>query len=220
LIGVVDYRRTIKIRKISFFGLLFVIVVLPVVGCMGVDPVIKIGLVGPFVGENRDIGYDVIYSARLAVREINNNGGIDNHRVALVALDDFGDPEMAKKNAEALVADNGVVAVIGHWLPETTEIAAKVYKVNNLPFVSAGSEPFGSTDPSSLPNEFRESYQEVTPFDEVAGPFSGAGYDAAQLLFSAMALAVDESGVIDRLSVLAALDGLTEQGITGPVYAP
>ncbi len=220
LSGVVDYLKTIKIRKISFFGLLLVIVVLPAIGCMGVDPVIKIGLVGPFVGKNRAIGYDVIYSARLAVREINKNGGIDNYRVALVALDDFGNPEMAKKNAEALVADEGVVAVIGHWLPETTEIAAEIYGVNDLPFVSAGSEPFGPIDPSSLPNEFRESYQEITPFDEVAGPFSGAAYDAAQLLFSAMALAVDEFGVIDRSSVLAALDGLTVQGITGPVYAP
>ncbi len=86
---VVDYLKTIKIRKISFFGLLLVIVVLPAIGCMGVDPVIKIGLVGPFVGKNRDVGYDVIYSARLAVREINKKGGIDNYRVALVALDDW-----------------------------------------------------------------------------------------------------------------------------------
>jgi branched-chain amino acid transport system substrate-binding protein len=218
--GAFDYLTTIKNRKLIFFGLLIVMIAFPAIGCKRVDPVVKIGLVGPFVGKNRDIGYDVIYSTRLAVREINKNGGIDDYRIALVALDDFGDPEMAKKNAEALVADNGVVAVIGHWLPETTKIAAEIYEVNDLPFVSAGLEPFGPIDPLSLPDGFRESYQEVTPFDEEAGPFSGAGYDAAQLLFSAMVLAVDESGAIDRSSVSAALQGLTEQGITGSVYAP
>lgn len=218
--GVVDYRRTVKIRKLSILGLLLVILVLLAAGCLSVDPVIKIGMVGPFVGKNREIGYDVIYSARLAVREINNKGGIDKYRVALVALDDFGDLEMAKENAQALVADKGIVAVIGHWLPETTEIAADIYETNGLPFVSAGAEPFGPVDQSLLPNKFRESYQEVTPFDEEAGPYAGAGYDAVQLILSAMALAVDESGAIDRSSVSSALDGLTEQGMMGPVYAP
>ena len=64
-------------------------------GCQKTDPVVKIGLVAPFEGRYRPIGYDVIYSARLAVREINAAGGIDGHRVALVALDDGGDPQLA-----------------------------------------------------------------------------------------------------------------------------
>ncbi|MCA9973855.1 MAG: ABC transporter substrate-binding protein, partial [Anaerolineales bacterium] len=88
-------------------------------GCASTAPVVKIGLVGPFEGQRRAIGYDVIYSARLAVREVNAAGGIDGVRVALVALDDSGDPRLARETAAALVVDPAVVAVIGHWSPET-----------------------------------------------------------------------------------------------------
>ena len=56
-------------------------------GCASVDPVVKIGLVAPFEGRQRAVGYDAIYSARLAVREINAAGGVGGHRVVLVALD-------------------------------------------------------------------------------------------------------------------------------------
>jgi ABC-type branched-subunit amino acid transport system substrate-binding protein len=201
-------------------GFFFVCLLLLSSGCTGVDPVIKIGLVGPFVGKHRELGYDVIYSMRMAVREINEMGGIDGHRVALVALDDFGDPEMARENATALSADDAVVAVIGHWLPETTSSASEIYENDHLPFIAAGQEPFGPTDPAILPSEFRQSYSEVTPFDEVAGSFAGAGYDAIQLLFTAMELAADEYGGLERDQIASTLDGLTYRGITGQVFAP
>lgn len=37
--------------------------------------VIKIGLVAPFEGRYRYVGYDAIYAARMAVQEINAAGG-------------------------------------------------------------------------------------------------------------------------------------------------
>lgn len=48
-------------------------------GCASVDPVVKIGLVAPFEGRHRAIGYDAIYSARLAVRDQCRRG---NRRVS------------------------------------------------------------------------------------------------------------------------------------------
>lgn len=193
--------------------------ILLLLSCTSVDPVVKIGLVGPFVGEHREVGYDVIYSMRLAVREINSAGGIDGYRVALAALDDFGDPEMARENALALSSDDSVMAVIGHWLPETTSSASPIYGANQVPFIEAGQEPFGPLDPASLPPDFARSYEDVTPFDEVTGRYAGAGYDAIQLAFAALQLAADSNGVIDRQGVAAALDGLTYEGITGAVYS-
>ena len=45
---------------------------LAVIGCQARSPqVVKVGLVAPFEGEQRDLGYDGIYAARLAVREFN-----------------------------------------------------------------------------------------------------------------------------------------------------
>ncbi len=187
--------------------------------CNGVDPVVKIGLVGPFGGRNRDIGYDVIYSARLAIREINEKGGIDGHRLALVALDDFGDPEIAQKTAEALILDPGVVVVVGHWLPETTEVAGNIYSEANLPFVAAAVEPFASFDPAGLPTEFHKAYEAVTPFDEVPGPQAGPAYDAFGFVIEAMRISIQRDGEISRKNMNDTIQGLSYEGLTGLVTA-
>ena len=140
-------------------------------GCQKTDPVVKIGLVAPFEGRHRPIGYDVIYSARLAVREINAAGGIDGHRVALVALDDGGDPQLARDAARSLTIDPNVVAVIGHWLPETTDAAAPVYMEARLPLIAVLSAENDAANEISA--EFCDAYKTVTPFGEapVRTPF-------------------------------------------------
>lgn len=179
-----------------------------ITGCASVDPVVKIGLVAPFEGRYRAIGYDAIYSARLAVREINQAGGIGGHRVALVALDDRGDEEFARTAAASLAIDPGVVAVVGHYLPETTAAAESVYGDHGLALLAAGQEPFAATDPAALSPEFREAYAAVTPFEETAGPYAGPTYEAFELLWSALAKAEQTTGAIDRDSVQDALRAL------------
>ena len=187
-------------------------------GCRSVPSVVKIGLVAPFEGRHRPVGYDLIYSARLAVREINNDGGVGGVRLALVALDDGGDPELARATAAALISDPGVVAVIGHWLPETTAAAQPLYAAAGLPLIAAGSgaDAFGPFEPAALPDAFRQAYAAVTPFDEVAGPYAAPAYDALYLLRAALETA-GNSGTIDRSSVLAALGAASIDGLTGRV---
>jgi ABC-type branched-subunit amino acid transport system substrate-binding protein len=188
--------------------------------CASVEPVVKIGLVAPFEGRERPVGYDVIYSARLAVREVNQAGGIGGYRVALVALDDSGDPELARQTAAALVIDPQVVAVIGHWLPETTAVALPIYTAAAVPFIAVGEGLFGPVDPGWLPQSFQQAYAAVTPFDEVAGPYAGPAYDALGLILAAMAEARANGVAISRQSVQAGLQNLTYQGITGQLYQP
>lgn len=185
------------------------------VSCSSVEPVVKVGLVAPFEGEHRAIGYDVIYSARLAVREINEAGGIDGHRVALVALDDGGDLAMSAETAVSLSIDPDVVAVVGNWLPENTAVAADIYAQHNLPFIAMGERPFGEA--TDLPSEFTNAYEAVTPFDETAGPYAGTTYDAFQLLWLAMAQSAERTGAISREGVATALVELQYEGMTGTV---
>ncbi len=177
-------------------------------GCASVSPVVKIGLAAPFEGENRAIGYDVIYAARLAVREINEAGGIGGYRVALVALDDGGDPELARQTAVSLSLDPAVVAVLGHWQEETTAVAQPIYAQNNLPFIPMGESPFGAADPAIYPPDFLEKYQVVSPFEETAGPYAGSTYDAFQLLWQALEKSEQTYGHIDRETVAKSLNGL------------
>jgi ABC-type branched-subunit amino acid transport system substrate-binding protein len=194
--------------------------VLLAAGCASVDPVVKIGLVAPFEGRQRAVGYDAIYSARLAVRQINAAGGVGGHRVALVALDDRGYPALAADAAASLGIDPGVVAVVGHYLPETTAAAAPLYAEDGLALLPLGEPPFDPFDPTGLPPDFLAAYAEVTPFDETAGPYAGPTYDAFGLLSLALAQAEQSGGAITRATVQEALRGLEYEGMTGAVYWP
>lgn len=70
------------------------------------QPISKIALVAPFEGQYREIGYDALYSIRLAFAE-SNTIGID-----LLAIDDGGTVELATQRIEALNRDPSIIAII------------------------------------------------------------------------------------------------------------
>jgi len=190
-----------KRRKRRILLVLIMLAALLVSACRSVAPVVKVGLVAPFEGRHRDIGYDVLYSARLAVRQLNAAGGIDGTRVALVALDDSGNPEFAAATADSLIIDPNVVAVVGNWLPETTAVARQHYAENGLAFLAGGDDPFIPADPAQLPAEFVAAYTAVTPFDELPGPYAAPAYDAYQSLWDLLAQVQERHGAITRATV-------------------
>jgi branched-chain amino acid transport system substrate-binding protein len=117
-----------------YLGLCFLLLV----SCapLAVRPTVKIGLVAPFEGRYRYVGYDVIYAVRLALREANAAGGVGGYNVELVAYDDGADPTMAIEQARKLAADSQVVAVIGHFREETTFTASSVYAEADIPLIA------------------------------------------------------------------------------------
>ena len=102
-------------------------------------PVIKIGLVAPFEGRYRALGYEAIYAARLAIREINAKGGLHGYRIELVALDDRGDRDRAIESARKLAIDPQVVAVIGHYRPDSTDASIETYCAQHVPLIAIES---------------------------------------------------------------------------------
>jgi len=114
-------------------------------------PTVKIGLVAPFEGRYRYVGYDVIYAVRLALREVNASGGVGGYSVELVAYDDAADPAMAVEQVRKLSVDPEVVAALGHFRPETTAVALGVYAEEGMPVVVPGvfdpARPCGETSP-------------------------------------------------------------------------
>lgn len=94
-----------------------------------------IGLVAPFEGRDRAIGYDVIFGARLAVRAW-NAAHPEGPFVMLVALDDQGDPILAQGRARQIVAYPHLMGVIGHFRPETTWAAAPIYRAAGIPWIA------------------------------------------------------------------------------------
>jgi ABC-type branched-subunit amino acid transport system substrate-binding protein len=205
------------------------------------QPVVKIGLVAPFEGRYRQIGYEAIYAARLAIREINARGGINGRRIELVALDDRGEPEKAVTAARQLALDPQVVAVVGHLRPASTDAAMKIYCQAGLPLIAVesavnacdgafvlGTAPrdrwpedrliFFSNVPDpdglSTAQDFVKSYNAIPIDGTRAGPIALQTYDALNLLFEAIA----RVGQIDRGGVQAALRQIDFTGL-GARYA-
>lgn len=123
-------------------------VLLGVCGCasgFSVKPTLKIGLVAPFEGQGRALGYEALYGAQLALKERNQAGGVGGYLIELVALNDDQDPHWARQRAREMGVDPDVMGVIGHLGEETTEAAVPVYQELGLalvvPLSSAGSTP-------------------------------------------------------------------------------
>ncbi|QLQ08434.1 MAG: ABC transporter substrate-binding protein [Anaerolineae bacterium] len=82
-------------------------------GCTATRPTVKIGLVAPFEGAQRALGYEVLYAVKLALQERNDQGGVGGFGIELVALSDDGQPANAVRQVQALAVDPGVVGVLG-----------------------------------------------------------------------------------------------------------
>ena len=127
---------------------LSLIVMVAAVGCgcgRVVRPSVKLGLVAPFEGRYRYVGYDVIYATRLALREVNSVGGVGGYNVELLAFDDASDPVRAVEQAGNLATDPALLGVLGHFRDDTTSAASGVYSEKGIPFVAIG---MGASDVS------------------------------------------------------------------------
>lgn len=111
-----------------------------IVSCTVTRPVVKVAIVAPFTGIYREIGYQVLNGARIAVKEHNNNNS-NMPQLELIAFDDVGDPTKAVEQAHKILADEKVIVVIGHWLDQTTTAAAPIYMNANVPLVATSSSP-------------------------------------------------------------------------------
>jgi branched-chain amino acid transport system substrate-binding protein len=114
-----------------------IILILTLAGCTaspesGAPPTLKIGLVAPFEGLHRPLGYEALFGVKLALQEKNQAGGLHGYRIELVALNDFDEPAKAKTQARALVADPDVLGVVGHLSTATTEVALPIYEEAGL----------------------------------------------------------------------------------------
>jgi len=241
-------RRNDKVtpgRRGQFLSvLLSVCLALILSACASTQPVIKIGLVAPFEGRYRAIGYEAIYAARLAIREINAHGGVNGYRIELVALDDRGEVERATEAARQLIIDPQVVVVIGHYRPTTTAAALSAYCADSLPVVAIESSQTPAAcqggaffigraetaqwlddrltfvsnvpDPNSMPqaSNFVAQYNAIPIDGTRAGPIALQTYDAMYLIFDAFARAEK----IGRAGVTAALAASQFTGL-GNKYA-
>jgi branched-chain amino acid transport system substrate-binding protein len=176
--------------------------------------VIKIGLVAPFEGRYRYVGYDAIYAARLAVREINAAGGAGGWSLELAAYDDRAAAELARTTAHNLVTDPDVVAVIGHYRQSSTDAAGAVYAAAAMPLLVVGAwltpthAPVWHMAPS--PERAAAAMLAAADLPSLTSPLAG-GTEGGQVwgtgpLAAALETALPVSGLAPIFSVLAPLE--------------
>jgi len=95
-------------------------------------PVLKIGLIAPFEGLGRPLGYAVLPAVQEVIDAANMSGELGSYRLLLVALNDDLDPAAAAAQATALAEDPSVVVVLGPFSTPTAARAAPILSAAGL----------------------------------------------------------------------------------------
>jgi len=98
---------------------------------LGVNPAraqdIVIGVAAPMTGNLSQTGAQLVEGAQLAADEANAHGGVGGRRVVVRAEDDQADPKVAVAVARKFVADDAILAVLGHYSSSASLAAMPIY---------------------------------------------------------------------------------------------
>jgi branched-chain amino acid transport system substrate-binding protein len=104
---------------------------------------IKIGAVLPVTGKESKIGGAYKQATELAVKEINDAGGLDvggkKMKIALTLLDDTSDGAKSAQLVEQLCAQEKVHAVIGGYGSHLVQAQSVVPERYGVPYISGGA---------------------------------------------------------------------------------
>lgn len=100
-----------------------------------------IGCPQPLTGTNAQPGECALNAAKLAAKQINENGGINGKKVEVLSYDDQGLPEEAVKLATRMVQADGVQAIIGSCISSCVLSSGKIYNGAKIPMFGTGTSP-------------------------------------------------------------------------------
>lgn len=102
---------------------------------------IVIGWVAPLTGTAANQGQQLLDGAKLAVKEINDAGGINGQMVVLDPQDDKSDPKEAANIATKFTANDKVMAVIGNYNSSCALAGFPIYNESKLAMITSGTSP-------------------------------------------------------------------------------
>jgi ABC-type branched-subunit amino acid transport system substrate-binding protein len=184
--------------QVDIIATLFIVLCLFLPGCAfpgSTKPVIKIGLIAPFEGEQRPNGYQRLYGVKLALQEVNLAGGVAGYKIELVALNDYANMEEAISQAQELVVDSDIRAIVGQWDPTLFNASASVYTAAKLAVI----EPSQFVDFSSLPPTFTADFEALG--GSIPDQQAKQAYLATYRLLTAIEQATIEFGSPERVNV-------------------
>lgn len=99
---------------------------------------LKIGVAGPVTGPVAQYGDMQKIGAMMAIRQLNESGGINGQQLEGIIYDDACDPKQAVAVANRIVND-GIRHVIGHLCSSSTEPASDIYEEEGVLMITAAS---------------------------------------------------------------------------------
>lgn len=124
-------------------------------------PPITIGMSAAFSGPSENLGNEVKRGINTYFSKVNANGGVDGHKLELIALDDQYEPYQTGINMRQLVTNNQVLAIIGNVGTPTAQISVPIANENKILLFGAfsGAEVLHKKPPSRYVINFRTSYE-------------------------------------------------------------
>ncbi|QKC83556.1 branched-chain amino acid ABC transporter substrate-binding protein [Mesorhizobium sp. NZP2077] len=97
---------------------------------------VKIGVVAPLSGKGAKLGLEMAQAVELAIEDANASRDGPDIVFELVRCDDKGDESEGNRVATALIEDNDVLGVVGHYNSNVTLAVAQTYCDASMPLVS------------------------------------------------------------------------------------
>ena len=127
---------------------------------------IKIGVVSEMTGSNATYGTSVVNGMKLALKEVNDKGGVNGKKVSIVVADSKSEPAEAANAMSKLVNQDKTPVVMGIFTSSSAIAAANVSESAKVPFLAIGAtNPKVTLDDKTgkvKPNTFRVCF--IDPF--------------------------------------------------------
>ena len=132
---------------------------------------IKIGVVSEMTGSNATYGTSVVNGMKLALKEVNDKGGVNGKKVSIVVADSKSEPAEAANAMSKLINQDKTPVVMGIFTSSSAIAAANVSESAKVPFLAIGAtNPKVTLDDKTgkvKPNTFRVCF--IDPFQGTVG---------------------------------------------------
>lgn len=119
--------------KFKFMGALAALVIST--HAQAADP-IKVGLAGPFTGGSSSMGVSMRDAVKLAVADVNKNGGVLGRPIQLIERDDEAKNELGAQIAQELINKEKVVATLGFINTGVALASQRFYQEAEIPVIN------------------------------------------------------------------------------------
>jgi branched-chain amino acid transport system substrate-binding protein len=207
-----------KARRVVFLVLVAALVLaLSVTAVTAQDStVIKIASQTPLSGPQSVLGTSMRNAVELAIEQLAGPLADMGYTVEYVPFDDQATPDVGVANAQNLVNDPAILAVVGHLNSGVAIPSSEVYNANNLVMVSPANTNVNITD-RALPTVNRICGRDDT--QGAAGAAFAAGLEGVETVYVLHDQTAYGQGVAEFFQAEAEAQGMTVLGFEGTTEA-